>query len=191
MHDTFKIVVSTKTKTYFMQPYKVTFSVFTSKEKYLESNLQAGVDGDSPYLVDTDIEDINNLDTMLYNAGFQRGTLDGIGHIISKPNINYTNVNKNDVMLAQYMLTADNRYLKEIDARLLYTLVQVDEKNNVYYPTIRDKNGIKILAYTSPFSIPNDMFIKYKDFSTIKVGQLGKETNRTFLVNNQFLCSGG
>lgn len=189
MIETYKVAVSSKTRTYFMHPYKVSFYIFTSKEAFKQSHLISESGEESIYLVETDIEDINELDTMLYNSGFQRGYIDGIPHIISKPNINYTNMNKNEIMLAQYIITNDTRYLKEIDCRLLYTLVQIDENNKVYYPTIKDKNGIKILAYISPYCIPNDMYTKYKDFTTIKVGLLGKE-NHIFLINNQFLAVG-
>lgn len=185
MDDTYKIAVSAKTYTYFMHPYKVSFFIYTNEEIFLSDPIRNAAMKNEVYLVETGIEDINELDTMLYNAGFQRGTIDKVQHIISKPNINYTNVNKNDTMLAQYILTGDKRYLKEINKEQLYTLVQIDKNNKVYYPTIKDRTGVKILAYTTPFNIPNDMYMKYKDFTVIKTGYLGRE-NHTFLINNQF-----
>lgn len=178
----YRILTSKLTKTYYMQPYKVLFYVF-SEETEIDLSLYPVSKDEEIIVIDTEINDMNELDTMLYNAGYHKGYIDGNMHILSTPNIKYAQVNANDIYYAQYILTQDKSFLDWIDYDQLYSLLQISQNNQIFHPQIKDEIGIKILVYTNPYIIDDGLKTRYKNFQICKIAHL-TDKKRNYLINN-------
>ena len=101
----YSVLMDAKTKTYFMDPGQALFHAFSDPS-------QAEIRKKNSRLVETDIDDVRELETMLYNAGFFRGYLDGKPYRLSKQRIYFYDRNPNEIAYAQYQMTKDEKYLE-------------------------------------------------------------------------------
>jgi len=157
------ILMDANTRTYYMEKNNVRFFAFTAPSRIEELRKNAR-------LVETDIEDIEELETVLYNAGFFHGYIDGKPYKLSKPHIYYYNRNPNEIAYAQYLLTRDEKYKESIKKNKLYTFCKIDG-DSIFYPIATDEDGTRLLlTYTDRLRITQVMFEKYKGWRSIKVG---------------------
>lgn len=120
-------------------------------------------------LVETDIDDIKELETMLYNAGFFYGYLDGKPYRISKQRVYYYDRNPNEIAYAQYLLTKDKKYLELIKKPKLYTLCRI-EGTSMFFPTTKNDADEKIvLAYTDRARMPKELREKYAGWRNVRM----------------------
>ncbi len=151
----YSILMDSKTKTYYMEPGDVAFHIYSGENVPPMR---------SPHLrvVPIDVDDPKELETLLYNAGFFAGYIDGQFVRLSKGNIYYYDRNPNEVSYAQYILTKDQKYLEIIKKDRLFTLCKI-EGSSVLVPTVTlEDGGFAILAYTDKLRIPQALFEKYK-----------------------------
>lgn len=143
-----------------MRPREIAFHAYTSPEK-------RNINGNSLRLIQTDIEDIKELETVMFNAGFYEGFIDGKKYHLSKNDIYYFDRNPNEICFAQFLLTKDESFLRLIKKERLYTLCETRAKE-VMFPTVRLKTGERaILTYTSKERIPAEMWEKYKNYKVV------------------------
>lgn len=158
------IIKDVNTKSYYMNAGDVAFHAYSDPELVEKSGRNARV-------IETDIDDPKEFMTMLYNAGFLRGYMDGVPKKLSKNDVYYYDRNPNDIAFAQWMLTKDERYLEMIKKNCLYTLCRV-EGESIFFPTVTipEENGeTAVLAYTDPLRIPRELFDKYDGWRMVKM----------------------
>lgn len=165
------VIKDTNTKSYYMNPGDVAFHAYSDPE--LVEKL-----GKSSRVIETDIDDEKELQTMLYNAGFYRGYMDGAPIKISRNDIYYYDWNPNDIAYAQWQLTGDERFLEMIRKSSLVTLCKVDGET-IYFPITRlpetfleeGEEGpvFAVLAYTDPLRIPKILFDQYEGWRLVKM----------------------
>lgn len=156
------ILQDTNTKSYWMKPGEIAFYAYSdaSKATVKQKNVQ---------IVQTDIDDIRELSTMLYNAGFFHGYLDGQPFRLSKNSIYFYERNPNEVAYAQWLLTKDERYLEMIRKPCLITLCKIDG-DSVYFPTVMLETGeAAVLTYTDRARIPRELYNKYQGWRSVKM----------------------
>lgn len=165
------------TKSYYMEPGEFAFHAYSDVK-----NIK--IRKKSTRIVETDIDDLNELNTIMYNAGFFYGYLDGEKYAIKKRTIYYYDRNPNDVVYVQWRLTHNDEHIAEnLKKHRLLTLCRIDE-DKVFFPTIKLEDGERaVLAYTDRIRMPNELFEKYDGWRCV---------NMTFdtkcLVNGEFLC---
>lgn len=156
------ILMDARTGSYYMEPGDVAFYVYSDASK-------ADIRKKTSRLVETDIEDIKELETILYNAGFFHGYLDGKPYKLSKQHVYFYNRNPNEIVYAQYLLTNDTKYLELIKKAKLYTLCRI-EGASVYFPTSHTEDGERvILAYTDKMRMPRELLEKYDGWRNVKM----------------------
>ena len=166
------------TNSYYMDPGDMSFRVYTDPA-FLDIKKR------NIRLVPTDIDDTKEMETILYNAGFFHGFIDGEPHRLSKQKLYYYDRNPNEVVYAQYLLTKDKRYLELIRKNQLITLCKL-ENNTIYFPTttLQTEHGPEkyVLAYTDRSRMPKELLDKYNGWRSV---------NLTFdvrcIVNETFL----
>lgn len=170
------ILMDNNTKTYWMRPGEMAFYAFSdlSKANIKQKNIR---------VVETDIDDLRELDTMLYNAGFFHGFVDGQPHKLSKNSIYFYERNPNEVSYAQWLLTKDERYLEMIRKSCLITLCKIDG-DSVLFPSVTlDTGDTAVLTYTDRSRIPTELFNKYQGWRSVKM-----TFNARCIVNGQFVA---
>ena len=157
------ILKDINTKSYYMNAGDVAFHAY-SDPKFAERT------GKNARLIETDIDDLKEFNTMLYNAGFLRGYMDGNPVKLSKSDVYYYDRNPNDIAFAQWKLTGDERYLEMIRKNNLRTLCRV-EGESIYFPTVLlpEEEETAVLAYTDPLRIPKELFDKYDGWRMVKM----------------------
>lgn len=170
------ILMDANTKSYYMNPGEVAFHVYSDISK---------VDIRVPHsrVVETEIDDYRELNTLLYNAGFLAGYLDGKNYTIQKDAVYWSNRNPNEVAYAQWMLTKNDRYLDMIQREKLVTLCKVSEEQ-VFFPTVTLENGTTaVLTYTDRKRIPRELFEKYDGWKCVHMS-----FDVRCVVNGQFVA---
>lgn len=158
----FYIVMDRNTGTYYMEPGQIAFYAYTDP-----SNMH--INKKNVRLIPTELEDIKELETMFYNAGFFMGFIDNDEFHIKKTDIYYFNRNPNEVFYAQYLLTKEERYLEQIRKHQLITLCSLKE-NSVLFPTCQNESGdYYVLTYTDTNRIPEKIFRQYPGWSIVKM----------------------
>lgn len=193
----YKILMDKNTKSYYMAPREIAFHAYSSegdKEWTKEEK-------DGAKVVQTDIEDVHELETMLYNAGFFYGYLDGKEVRLKKEFIYYYDRNPNEISYAQWLLTKDAGYLELIKKPYLITLCHIEE-NTVFFPTVlfsqMEDGSIRpfaevgkdlgyeavsaVLAYTDKSRIPMELFRKYDGWQCVRM-----TFHARCVVNGQFV----
>lgn len=172
------ILMSTKTKSFYMDPKELKFYAYTSPDEYVMTQSDAR-------LVETEMEDFKEFMTFLYNAGFIYGYLNGQLIHIKKGDVLYYKQNCNELVYAQYLLTGEDSYLQIIKKSQLYTLCKVkNEKNSVMFPTVKlDDGSTAVLAYTDILRIPQEMRDKYDGWKTVKM-----TWDAVCVVNSRFVA---
>jgi len=171
----YSILMDAETGTYYMEPGNVAFYVYSDIALFdlRKPNVR---------LVTTDIEDIKELETKLYNAGFFRGFIDGKAYNISKQNIYYYDRNPNEICYAQYLLTKDRNYLNQIRKPQLYTLCKLDG-NSIYFPTTQVGDEKFVLTYTDRKRMPKALLDKYDGWRSVYM-----TFNTRCIVNESFVA---
>ena len=159
----FCILRDVNTKSYYMNAGDVAFHAYSDPSLAERTSKNAR-------LIETDIDDIKEFNTMLYNAGFLRGYMEGEHKKLSKSDVYYYNRNPNDIAFAQWKLTGDERYLEMIRKNNLYTLCKVDGES-IYFPTVllQEEEETAVLAYTDPLRIPKELFDKYDGWRMVRM----------------------
>lgn len=170
------ILMDSKTGSYYMEPGEVSFHVYSDV-----STLD--IKRKSTRLVETDIDDIQELETLLYNAGFFHGFLDGKPYKLSKQKVYYYDRNPNEITFAQFLLTKDKKYLELIKKNKLITLCQIKD-DVVYFPTIQTTDGERaVLAYTDRQRMPKELLEKYDGWRSVKM-----TFDARCVVNGEFIA---
>lgn len=190
----YKILMDTFTKTYFMFPNEFRFYVYS--ENFDEACLPVEISSNpNHHLLQTDIEDMSELETYLFNAGFTEGFFDGRLYKINKHNISYYKPNPNYLLYAQFRLTKDNNqkscvnYLSYIDKTKLWSYGKADG-TKLLFPSIPTKHGVKVLAYTEIKYIPEKIKEDYikNGYSLIQLGELSEHLK--VIINDYDICDG-
>lgn len=169
------ILMDSKTKCFYMEPGVVAFHAFSDASKVSIRRKNARI-------VETDIEDINELDTLFYNAGFVYGYLDGKERRIMKGNVYFYDKNPNEIAFSQYLLTKDTKYLSLIKKPKLITLCRIDGKS-ILFPTVEMEDGSKaVLTYTDYSRMPANLLEKYSGWKTVQMS-----FNTKCMVNGEFI----
>lgn len=156
------ILMDSKTGTFYMEANEVAFHAYSDASRI-------DIRRKSSRLVETDIEDIKELETLLYNAGFFHGYLDGKPYRLSKAKVYYYDRNPNEIAYAQYILTGDEKYLELIKKGRLLTLCQI-EGEQVFFPTVNTEEGERaVLAYTDRMRMPRELLEKYDGWRSVKM----------------------
>lgn len=156
----FYILMDVNTGSYYMEPGEVAFFAYTNP-----ANLD--IHKKNIRLVALDAEDIYDFETMVYNAGFFRGFIDGKPYSLSKSNICYYDRNQNEVCYAQYLLTKDRKFLELIRKKQLVTFCKIDGES-MLLPTVATPPAEKyVLAYTDRSRIPKEMWDKYAGWRSV------------------------
>lgn len=156
------ILMDSKTGSFYMEPGEVAFYAYTDASK-------VEIRRKTSRLVETDMEDIKELETLMYNAGFYHGYLDGKPYSISKKNVYFYDRNPNEIVYAQYLLTGSKKYLELIKKNQLATLCRIDG-TSIYFPTVSSENGEKvILAYTDRSRMPRELLEKYDGWRIVRM----------------------
>lgn len=174
----YRILMDKSTKTYFMFPNEFRFHVYSEEFdlKYLPVEI---LSNPNHHVLQTDIEDMSELETYLFNAGFTEGFFDGRLYKIDKRNILYFKPNPNYVLFAQFNLTKDMEqnhslnYLQAIDKRKLWSYGKA-EGTKLFFPSVPTKKGVKVLTYTETKLIPDNIKDEYikSGYSLIQLGDL-------------------
>lgn len=165
------------TKTYYMDARTASFYAYSDVSK-LDTKRK------NSRLIETEIDDKKEFETMLYNAGFFHGYLDGEPYRLTKNSIYYYDRNPNEMVYGQYLLTNDKHYLELIKKQCLITLCKIDGEN-IYFPTITLENGdLAILTYTDRKRIPAELFEKYDGWRSVRMTFHAK-----CIVNGNFLIT--
>lgn len=172
------ILMSAKTKSFYMDAKELKFYAYTSPEEYTTIINDAR-------LVETEIEDYKEFMTYLYNAGFIYGYLNGKLIRIKKGDVLFYKQNCNEIVYAQYLLTHEDSYLQIIKKSQLYTLCSIKEgRESVLFPTVKLEDGTHaVLAYTDIMRIPNEMRRKYDGWRTVKM-----TFDAVCVVNSKFVA---
>ena len=172
------ILMDDKIKSFYMNPGEPLFYAYSSPSKRKDEEAVFG----RTRLVEMDISDKKELFTELYNSGFTDGYLDGERIHISARDIYYIDRNPNELCFAQYMLTNDERYLKQIDKKELYALCKIDGDKAIFPMTKLADDSYAVLTYTDKSRIPQLLFDKYNDnYRIVKMSFSVK-----VLVNSKF-----
>ena len=174
----YTILMDSETKSFYMEPREVAFHAFSSPKK---------VPSDKPSKarpVVTEISDKKELTTIMYNAGFSEGYIDGEKIYISKEDAYYYAMNYNEVSYAQFLLTGEERYLKNVKKSELLSVCKLSEEGALF-PTVTLEGGkIAVLAYTDRYRIPQALFDKYPDYRVVKIAfSMGVFVNGKFLID--------
>lgn len=170
------ILMDAKTGSYYMEPGDLAFHAYSDPSK-------VNIRRKNSRVVETDIEDINELETQLYNAGFFQGYLDGKLRKLSKQKVYYYNRNSNEIYYAQYLLTGDKKYLELIKKHLLVTLCKIDN-TSIYFPTIQTENDERaVLTYTDAKRMPQKLLEKYEGWRKVKM-----TFDARCIVNGEFVA---
>lgn len=173
----YSILMDVNTKTYYMDAREAAFYAFSDISK-LDTKRK------NSRLIETEIDDRKEFETMLYNAGFFYGHLDGNPCRLSKNSIYYFNRNPNEIVFGQYLLSKDKSYLELIKKQYLITLCKIDG-DDIYFPTVTLENGdVAVLAYTDRKRIPAELFEKYDGWRGVRMTFQAK-----CIVNGSFLIS--
>lgn len=172
----YSVLMDANTKSYYMEPGEVAFFAYSDISKVSSKKKNARI-------VETDIDDPKEFETMLYNAGFFHGFLDGKPHRLMKQSIYFYNRNPNEISFAQYLLTNDKKYLELIKKAHLITLCKI-EGDNVFFPTATlDSGETAVLTYTDRTRIPPELFEKYDGWRTVNMS-----FNVRCIVNGAFVA---
>lgn len=172
----YSVLMDTNTKSFYMEPRSVEFVAYSSPSNCVKRPVESK-------LIETEYTDKKEFTTMLYNAGFTSGTMDGKPMKIFSSDAYFYARNNNELLYAQYMLTGDERYLQSINKKLLISVCKI-ENGNAYFPTVELEDGdYAILAYTDRARIPQMLFDKYSDYRTVKMS-----FNARALVNGKFIA---
>lgn len=156
------ILMDANTKTFYMNPGEVAFHVYTDVSE---------VDIRVPHsrVVETEIEDYRELNTLLYNAGFLAGYMDGKSYKIQKDAVYWSQRNPNEVAYAQWLLTKDPHYLDMVKKERLVTLCRISD-DQVFFPTVTLESGdTAVLTYTDRKRIPRELFEKYDGWKCVRM----------------------
>ena len=168
--------MDTKTKSFYMEPRNVEFVAFSSPSKCKTKPANSR-------MIETEYTDRKEFTTMLYNAGFNAGTIDGDRVKLNDMDSYFYARNNNEILYAQYVLTGDERYLQSINKKLLMSVCKI-ENEMALFPTVElDDGGFAVLAYTDRTRIPQVLFDKYADYKTVKMS-----FNARALVNGRFIA---
>lgn len=172
----YSILMDTVTKSFYMEPRSVEFVAFSSPIKCQRKPQNSR-------LIETEYTDRKEFTTMLYNAGFNVGTIDGDKVKLRDEDSYFYARNNNEILYAQYMMTGDERYLQSINKKLLMSVCKI-ENGMAMFPTVELEDGdFAILAYTDRTRIPQVLFDKYSDYKTVKMS-----FNVRALVNGRFVA---
>jgi hypothetical protein len=172
----FSILMDVNTKSYYMEPGDVAFHAYSDVTKADRKRRNSRI-------VETDIEDPREFETMLYNAGFFHGYLDGKPHRLSKNAIYFYSRNPNEISYAQWLLTKNPKYLEMIKKSCLITLCKIDG-DSVFFPTVTlDTGETAVLAYTDRARIPGELYEKYDGWRSVKM-----TFDARCVVNGQFVA---
>lgn len=172
----YSILMDTETKCFYMEPRVVEFTAFSSPSKCTGKPKTAR-------LIETEYTDRKEFTTVLYNAGFQSGTIDGEKVVLNNSDAYFYARNNNEILYAQYLLTKDERYLHSINKKLLITVCRIEDEMS-YFPGVEiDDGGFAVLAYTDRTRIPQILFDKYEGYKTVKMS-----FNARALVNGKFVA---
>lgn len=172
----YSILMDMQTKSFYMEPRNVEFMAFSSPSKCLNVPQNAR-------LIETEYTDKKEFTTMLYNAGFNSGLIDGVRVRITREDAYYYSRNNNEILYAQYILTKDERYLQSVNKKLLMSVCKI-ENETALFPTVQlDDGGYAVLAYTDRIRIPQILFDKYAGYKTVKMS-----FNIRILVNGKFIA---
>ena len=172
----YSVLMDTITKSFYMEPRAVEFIGFSSPDKCSNKPKNAR-------LIETEYTDKKEFTTMLYNAGFYSGIIDGERVKLSDEDSYFYSRNNNEILYAQYLLTKDERYLQSINKKLLMSVCRI-ENEMALFPTVElDDGGFAILAYTDRIRIPKILFDKYEGYKTVKMS-----FNARALVNGKFIA---
>lgn len=157
------ILMDKTTKSYFMAPHEFYFHAYTDPS--FAKELPA-----TSKLIRTECETQKEFTTMLYNAGFTRGYLDGRLIFLTKKDAYYFDRCPNEVAFAQYLLTDDTSYLENIIKKEMLLTVCKIEGDTILFPTVSIGEGqIAVLTYTDLSRIPKSIFDKYPDFKIVRM----------------------
>lgn len=171
----FCILMDSKTKSYYMGPRDTHFYAYSSPAK-------CNFKPDGVRIIETEFTDKKEFTTMLFNAGFIYGYLDGIEIKLTKADSYYLSRNENEILYAQYILTKDERYLSSIKKQTLLSICKIED-GSALFPTTKMKDGnMAVLAYTDRARIPQVLFDKYPDYRTVRMSFLAR-----VIVNGHFL----
>lgn len=169
------ILMDKNTKSFYMKPRELCFYAFSSPNKYNMGNADTR-------LIETEYSDLKEFTTMLYNAGFLYGYIDGNEIRINKENAYYLDKNINEVAYAQYLLTEDEKYLELMRKKNLFSICKVDGES-ILFPTVTlEDDTTAVLAYTDRVRIPQVLFDKYPDYRVVRM-----TFNIQCLVNSKFV----
>lgn len=173
----YSILMDVNTKSYYMSPGDVAFHAYSDI-----SNVE--IKSKNSRIVETDMEDPREFFTLLYNAGFLRGYMDGQPQKIVKSEVYFYNRNPNEIAYAQWLLTKDTRYLEMIKKNNLFTLCKIDG-DTIYFPTVTLESGedTAVLAYTDKSRIPGELFDKYDGWRCVRM-----TFNARCVVNGTFIA---
>ena len=163
------ILMDSNTGTYYMDPGDVAFHAYSDVSKLYSDTAQLKQKKKNSRLVETDIEDLKELETVLYNAGFFKGYIDGKPHHLSKQNVYYYDRNPNEISFAQYLLTEDEKYLELIKKPKLHTLCRIDGES-VFFPMVTTEDGKRaVLTYTDRSRMPKILLEKYDGWRNVRM----------------------
>ena len=172
----YSILMDTKTKSFYMEPRSVEFVAYSNPNRCRNKP-------NNSRLIETEYTDRKEFTTMLYNAGFNAGTIDGERIRLKETDSYFYARNNNEILYAQYLLTGDERYLQSINKKLLMSVCKI-EGEMALFPTVELEDGdFAILAYTDRTRIPQILFDKYADYKTVKMS-----FNARALVNGKFVA---
>lgn len=170
------ILMDAKTKSFYMKPWEMCFYAYTSPDRCKSRPEQARI-------IETEITDKKDFTTMMYNAGFTYGLLDGEPIHLTRADAYFYSRNDNEIAYAQYLLTGDERYLSSINKKSLLSLCKITEEGAMF-PTVQlDDGKTAVLSYTDRARIPQILFDKYPDYRTVRMSF----SVRAF-VNGKFLA---
>lgn len=174
----YHILIDNRTKSFYMNPGDIRFFAYTDIDNYTEFLPNA-------VLVTTEYEEQQDFFTYLYNSGFLTGFLDGKEVRISRGDITHYKINSNEMLYAQYILTGEEKYLKMIKKKNLYTLCDLGaDKMSVYFPTVTlDTGEVAVLTYTDGCRIPPHLRKKYEGWRTVRM-----TWDALCVVNNNFVA---
>ncbi len=169
------ILMDAKTKSYYMKPRDTHFYAYSSHQK-------CTYQFEGARIIETEFTDKKEFTTMLFNAGFVYGYLDGVEINLTKADAYYLNRNENEILYAQYLLTKDERYLASTKKQMLLSICKIED-GCALFPTAKMKDGnMAVLAYTDRSRIPKVLFDKYPDYRTVRMSFLAR-----VIVNGHFL----
>ena len=173
------VLMSRTTKSFYMKPHEFYFYAFSDFDEDMDLS-----EFKDARLVETECDTQKELTTILYNAGFSRGYLDGKLIQLTNKDSYYFDRCPNELAYAQYLLTDNTSYLENIiEKNRLITICKI-KGQSVLFPTIQLGSGESaILTYTDLSRMPQELFKKYGDFRIVKMTFDAK-----CVVNDKFIA---